>query len=264
MNTSLAADRDTRLYELMVYSSSEGKQSEVVSLIATSGVKYMVMHQIRLEAAWIPVDPKDDRVITLVSHQNKSASDASWTAFQKDSGWQSELEKSSKNGRAVKSIERVFLTTNDYGPTFQQSQVGNRVFELRTYAATLGNLPALNDRFRNHTLQLFSKHGMTNIVYWLVSPEVPTDIAKVVETLSSPGTPAAAVDPKSTATDSTLVYIIAHTSPDSAKASFDSFRQDPDWTKARNDSEAAAGGTLTVKDGVKSLFLNALDFSPLK
>ena len=34
--------------------------------------------------------------------------------------------------------------------------------------ATKGNLGNLNDRFKNHTLKLFEKHGMTNVVYWNV------------------------------------------------------------------------------------------------
>ena len=255
---------DSRLYELRVYSSAEGKQAEVIDLIANAGVKFMAKHEIRLEAAWIPVDPQDDRVITLVSHPDKASSDAAWAAFQKDSQWQTALEQASKNGKAVKSFERVFLATNDYSPLLKASQVGNRVFELRTYAATLGNLPALNNRFRNHTIELFTKHGMTNIVYWSVSPEVTADIAKVVSTLAPPTSPAAAIDPKSTATDSTLVYLLAHASADVAKASFDAFRLDPAWVAARKASEAGAGGSLTVKDGVKSLFLKPLDFSPLK
>jgi hypothetical protein len=260
----VARAADSRLYELRVYSSAEGKQSEVIDLISNAGVKFMAKHEIRLEAAWVPVDSADVRVITLVSHADKASSDAAWAAFQKDSEWQSALEQASKNGKAVKSFERVFLSTNDYSPLLKASQVGNRVFELRTYAATLGNLAALNNRFRNHTIELFAKHGMTNLVYWSVSPEVPADFAKVVSTLAPPASPSAAIDPKSTAADSTLVYLLAHASTDAAKASFDAFRLDPNWVTARKASEAAAGGSLTVKDGVKSLFLKPLDFSPLK
>jgi len=44
---------------------------------------------------------------------------------------------------------------------------GKRVFELRTYHALPGRLPALQARFRDHTLKLFEKHGMTNIGYWV-------------------------------------------------------------------------------------------------
>ena len=49
-----------------------------------------------------------------------------------------------------------------------------------------------------------------------------------------------------------------------AKASFDAFRADPEWDQARKASEAAAGGSLTVTNGVKSEFLTPTDYSPTK
>src|SRR6266567_8977354 len=76
-----------------------------------------------------------------------------------------------------------------------------RVFELRTYRTLPGRLPALQARFRDHTTQLFEKHGMTNIGYW-----TPQDAP---------------------ASDNTLIYVIAHASRDAAKKNWDDFRNDP-------------------------------------
>ena len=45
----------------------------------------------------------------------------------------------------------IFLTT---------SAQSEKVFELRTYKATPGNLDNLHARFRNHTTRIFRKHGM--------------------------------------------------------------------------------------------------------
>ena len=42
-----------------------------------------------------------------------------------------------------------------------------RCYELRVYFANDGKLDALNKRFREHTCQLFEKHGMTNVGYWM-------------------------------------------------------------------------------------------------
>ena len=64
--------------------------------------------------------------------------------------------------------------------------------------------------------------------------------------------------------DRTLVYLLAHASVDAAKASFDAFRTDPDWIAAKAASEEKGGGSLTMPDGVKSVFLKATDYSPLK
>ena len=42
----------------------------------------------------------------------------------------------------------------------------NPIFELRTYTTHPGRLDALNARFRDHTMRIFEKHGMTNVGYW--------------------------------------------------------------------------------------------------
>lgn len=114
------------------------------------------------------------------------------------------------------------------------AQPANRVFEIRTYTAAEGKLDALKARFRDHTIRLFEKHGMTNIGYWM-----PQD------------------DPLS---ENTLIYILAFPSREAAKQSWDAFRADPEWQKARAASEA--DGRLTVN--VESIFADPADFSPLK
>jgi len=108
------------------------------------------------------------------------------------------------------------------------------VYELRTYTALPGRLDALNARFRNHTTKLFEKHGMKNIGYW-----VPQD------------------EPRKS---NTLIYVISHKSREAAAKSWDAFRKDPDWVKARDASEKDG----KIVDKVESVFMDAVDYSPLK
>jgi hypothetical protein len=109
-----------------------------------------------------------------------------------------------------------------------------RVFELRTYHALPGRLPALQARFRDHTTKLFEQHGMTNIGYW-----TPQD-APVSE--------------------NTLIYILAHASRDAAKKSWDDFRNDPEWQRVAKASEA--DGKIVEK--VDSVFMDPTDYSAIK
>lgn len=109
-----------------------------------------------------------------------------------------------------------------------------KVYELRTYVTEPGRLPALLARFRNHTTKLFEKHGMKNVGYW-----VPADAP---------------------ASENTLIYIIEHKSRDAAKKSWDAFRADPEWVKARSESEK--DGKIVQK--VESVYMNGTDFSALK
>ena len=106
-----------------------------------------------------------------------------------------------------------------------------RVFELRTYTCYEGKLPDLLARFRNHTMRIFEKHGMTNIAYW-----VPLHH------------------------QNTLIYIIAHASREAAKKNWDDFIKDPEWQKVQKDSEA--NGKIVSK--VDSVFMDPTDFSPMK
>ena len=106
------------------------------------------------------------------------------------------------------------------------------VYELRTYTTEPGRLPALNARFKNHTLRLFEKHGMKNVMYW-----VPTD-----DKLK----------------DNTLIYIISHASLDAAKKSWDDFRNDPEWKSAREESEK--DGKIVSK--AESVYMVPTDYSP--
>ncbi|MFM9963694.1 MAG: NIPSNAP family protein [Planctomycetaceae bacterium] len=106
------------------------------------------------------------------------------------------------------------------------------VFELRTYTTLEGRLPNLNARFKNHTLKLFEKHGMKNVMYW-----TPTD--------------------EKTA-NNTLIYVLWHASPEAAKKSWDGFRNDPEWHKARDESEK--DGKIVAK--VESVYMKATDYSP--
>ena len=51
-----------------------------------------------------------------------------------------------------------------------QAQSAARVFELRTYTTPEGKLPNLQARFRDHTMSIFEKHGITNVAYWMDAP----------------------------------------------------------------------------------------------
>lgn len=117
---------------------------------------------------------------------------------------------------------------------WQQGENTGRVFEMRTYTANEGKAEALHARFRNHTTKLFAKHGMTNVGYW--SPqEGPTK-------------------------ENTLIYILAHKDRETARKSWESFRNDPEWQKARDASEA--NGKIVGK--LESVFLTPTDYSPMK
>ena len=114
------------------------------------------------------------------------------------------------------------------------AQTAGRVFEMRTYTAPDGKLGDLHKRFRDHTLRIFQKHGMTNVAYF--SP------------MDAP------------LSQNTMVYLISHASREAAKASWGAFIADPEWKKVA--SESTVNGPITSK--IESVFLTPTDYSPLK
>ncbi len=111
----------------------------------------------------------------------------------------------------------------------------SRCFEIRTYYAAPGKLEELHARFRDHTMKLFKKHGMEVVGFW-----GPTD--------------------KEKGSENTLVYLLAFPSREARDKAWKEFQADPEWRKAREESEK--NGKLTEK--VESVILMATDYSPIK
>jgi hypothetical protein len=110
----------------------------------------------------------------------------------------------------------------------------SRVFELRVYHTFPGRLPALQARFRDHTVTIFNRHHMTSIGYW-----VPQD---------------------SPQKENTLIYIISHESRDAAKKNWAEFIADPEWQQVAKASEA--DGKIVEK--IDSTYMDPTDFSQIK
>lgn len=107
------------------------------------------------------------------------------------------------------------------------------IYELRIYYPAVGKAAALNARFREHTLKLFEKHGMTNVAYWneQATPEAP---------------------------DGRVVYVLAYPSRAAREADWKAFGSDPQWRAVAAASEA--DGKLVTK--VDSIFMTMADYSP--
>lgn len=112
-----------------------------------------------------------------------------------------------------------------------QDKPKTRYFEMRTYTANPGKMEALHARFRDHTNRLFTKHSIEMVGYW--NPVAP---------------------------ENTLVFVLAYPSKEAREASWKAFGGDPEWVKAKAESEK--DGPLVSK--AVSVFMLPTDYSPLK
>jgi hypothetical protein len=238
MMSAMAAD--SKVYELRIYYSPEGKLDALHARFRDHTMKLFEKHGIENVGYFVPIDNKDNKLAYIIAHPSRDAAKANWKAFFDDPDWKKAAAESEKNGKIVAKVENYFMELTDYSPVPKpQATPMPRVFEFRTYTTPANGLDAINARFRDHTLKLFEKHGMQNIAYFnRMKDQKDADV--------------------------TLFYILAHKTEEAGKASFEAFRADPDWVAARKASEEKAGGSLTVKDGVKSELYKATDYSPIK
>ncbi|MEZ6132028.1 MAG: NIPSNAP family protein [Planctomycetaceae bacterium] len=114
--------------------------------------------------------------------------------------------------------------------SLEGNAMDDRLYELRTYHANPGKLDALHARFRDHTVKLFEKHGMTNIGYW-----VPRDNK-----------------------DNVLIYVLAFPNETARDQSWKDFLADEDWKAAY--SASTKDGKLIGR--IDSVLMQATDYSP--
>ena len=235
-----AGAADTRCFEMRIYYAAPGKLDALNTRFREHTCKLFEKHGMVNIGYWLPMTNTENKLVYLLAYPNREAREKSWKEFGADPDWQAAAKASEKDGRLVTKADSIFLAATDFSPAIKPSAATEpRVFELRTYTASPGNLENLLARFRDHTLKLFEKHGLTSFGYW-----TPTD-------------------PKNGAGEK-LIYLLVHQSPEAAAADFKAFRADPDWIAAKSASEQKAGGSLTVQDGVKSEFLAPTDYSPSK
>lgn len=236
-----AKTEDTRVYEMRIYYAPPGKLDDLHKRFREHTLRLFEKHGIENIGYWTPIDNTNNALIYVLAYPSREAAKKSWVNFFADPDWKAAAKASEANGKLVRKVESHFMQATDYSPAIKQSKAEPRVFELREYTASEGNLAALDSRFRDHTVGLFSKHGMKHIAYWHLMPDQKDANRK-------------------------LIYILAHKSAEAGAASFAAFRQDPVWVEARAASEKKAGGSLTEGGmaGVKSTYMRATDYSPTK
>src|SRR5258708_15061184 len=130
----------------------------------------------------------------------------------------------------MKTLTLAMLFSLMLTPAFA-AEKDTRCFELRTYYAAPGKLDDLHARFRDHTMKIFEKHGMTNMGYWtpVENPE------------------------------NTLIYLLAFPNREARDQDWKEFNADPEWQAVAKASEA--NGKLVTR--VVSVFLTTTDYSPV-
>jgi hypothetical protein len=227
------------LYELRVYTAADGKLPELDARFRNHTISLFRKHGMKPIAFFHPENAGDNRIIYLMGYKDRAARDAAWNAFAADPEWKSVAGASEANGAIVARVETLFLEPTDYSPALDMtSATPPRYFELRTYTTNPGKLENLHSRFRDHTLRLFEKHGMTNLLYWR---------------------PAGG----QAGTENQMVYLLAFPDKEARKAAWAAFVADEAWKTVAADSQKD-GQILAPSGAIVSVEMTPTDYSPLK
>ncbi len=107
------------------------------------------------------------------------------------------------------------------------------IFEYRIYEVAPGRMQDLHERFKNHTIKIFEKHGITPVAFFTSEIGGYSD---------------------------QLTYILSFNNHEHREKCWKNFFADTEWQKVKKDSEAA--GPLVLR--LKNTIFNPTEYSPIK
>jgi hypothetical protein len=107
--TVLAADKESRFFELRIYYAAPGKLDDLQARFRDHTCKLFEKHGIANIGYWTPVTNTEYRLIYLLAFPNREAREKSWKEFGADAEWQSVAKETEKNGRLVSKVESIYL-----------------------------------------------------------------------------------------------------------------------------------------------------------
>jgi hypothetical protein len=194
------------LYEARIYTAVPGKLPAVNDRFAKHTMGIFKNHGIGMLGFWTAEIGTSNQLTYILAFDSMADREKKWTAFQADPAWHQVRAETEAAGPIVDHVVNAFMRLTPYSP---QPQLGSNIHELRVYDAMPGKLPALHDRFANHTMQLFKKHGIDNVAYWT----------------------------EDVGTSNRLVYMLGYPDLGGREKGWTAFQADPAWQQARVESE---------------------------
>jgi hypothetical protein len=194
------------LYEARIYKTVPGRLPALNDRFANHTIGLFKKHGIGILGFWTDEIGTSNQLTYILTFDSMADRETKWTAFQADSVWHRVRAETEADGPIVAQVHNTFMRLTPYSP---EPRLRSKVQELRIYDTMPGKLPALHDRFANHTMGLFEKHGIDNIAYWI----------------------------EDVGTNNRLVYMLGYPDLGAREKSWAGFMADPAWQKARAESE---------------------------
>ena len=215
------------LFEHRVYTAVPGKLPALNDRFANHTIGFFKQYGVGMMGFWTDDIGVSNQLTYITTFNTMADRETKWAEFGSDTERQQVFAETEVNGPLVAVVENTFMRLTPYSPS---PQLSSKVQELRVYDTLPGRLSALHDRFANHTMALFERHGIQNVAYWT----------------------------EDVGTNNRLVYMLGYESLADREKSWASFGADPDWKKAREASET--NGSIVRKS--RHRIMRLTDYSP--
>ena len=215
------------IYEQRIYKAVPGKLGAINAWFANHTIGFFEEFNIGMVGFWNDEIGASNQLTYILSFDSMADREEKWSAFGAHKPWLEVRAETEANGPLVAQVINSFMSLTPYSP---QPSFKTTLQEKRVYEAMPGKLPDLHNRFSNHTMALFEKHGIENVAYW-------TEVV---------------------GTSNRLVYMLGYPDLGAREKSFAAFGSDPAWHKARAASEEN-GALVRVS---KHSILRLTDYSP--
>ena len=151
------------IYESRIYKAVPGRLPDINARFANHTVGFFKQYEIGMMGFWTDEIGASNQLTYILSFDSVTDRAEKWAAFQADKAWAEVRAETESNGPIVAQVLNSLMSPTPYSP---EPKFKTAVQELRIYDAMPGKLPDLHNRFKNHTMGLFEKHGIENVAYW--------------------------------------------------------------------------------------------------
>jgi hypothetical protein len=205
------------LYELRIYQIKPGKLGDFVERYGkeTGQMGAYKRAGFDLMCAWTDDIGTSNQFTYMLRWKDFADKEQKWPKLVADEAWAKERAATEADGPWLLGARNAYLRLTPYSP---EPGITTNVQELRIYDAMPGKMGALNNRFANHTVGLFKKHGMSVIGFWTQEVGVSNE----------------------------LIYMLGFDSLSDREKSFASLSGDAEWAKVRAESEKDGALVRTI------------------
>jgi hypothetical protein len=166
-----------RYYDLRLYTVTSGKMDGVMERFRGTVDPVRRKHGIETVGYWsAPGTTNGGTFAYLLSARSREGLQEQEKGFGADPDFQKGYAASDrKHGKTVDTIVSVPLVVDPTAKFDLAASSKPRAFDLRIYSVLPGKLDAFRDRWRDHAVPIYERHGLHSIGWWVGRRRTPRD-----------------------------------------------------------------------------------------